>query len=185
MANKILHEYKDACTLPAPSSAPSLTAWQAPPSSLIKINIDGATSDGSPSCTGVAIRDCQGCLIVASSKLLPSTFSAEVTKALALQDGVLLALELGISHVIVESNALSIIQAINEGVLGGELGHIVQNIKDISSSFSWCSFQHLNRSGNRASHELARAARDSGVTQVWKGVCPSFVEHIILKDSCA
>ena len=66
----------------------------------------------------------------------------------------LLALELGISHVIVESDALSIIQAINEGVLGGELGHIVQNIKDISSSFSWCSFQHLNRSGNKAAMNL-------------------------------
>ena len=104
---------------------------------------------------------------------------------MALQDGVLLALELGISHVIVESDALSIIQAINEGVLGSELGHIVQNIKDISSSFSWCSFQHLKRSGNRATHELARAARDSGVTEVWKGVCPSFVEHIILYKGCA
>ena len=185
MANRILHEYKDACTLLALSSTPSLTAWQAPPSSFIKINTDGTASDGSPSYTGVVIRDCCGYLIVASSKLLPSTFSIEVTEALVLQDGVLLALELGISHVIVESNALSIIQAINKGVLGGELGHIVQNIKDISSSFSLCSFQHLNRSGNRAAHELARAARDSGVSQVWKGVCPSFMEHIILKDGCA
>ena len=163
----------------------SLTTWQSPPSGFIKINTDVAASDGSPSCTGVAIRDCRGCLIAASSKVLPSTFTAEVTKALALQDGVLLALELGISHVIVEFDALSIIQAINEGVLGGELGHIVQNVKDISSSFSWCSFQHLIRSGNRVAHELARAARDSGVSQVWKGVCPSFMEHIILKDGCA
>ena len=185
MANRILYEYKDACSLPALSSAPSLTTWQAPPLGFIKINIDGAASDGSPSSIGVAIWDCRGCLIAASSKVLPSTFSAEVTKALALEDGVLLALELGISHVIVESDALSIIQAINEDVLGGELGHIMQNIKDISSSFSWCSFQHLNRSGNRVAHELARAARDSGVTQVWKGVCPSFVKHIILKDGCA
>ena len=112
----------------------------------------------------MAIRDCCGCLIAASSKLLPSTFSAEVTEVLSLQDGVLLALELGISHVIVEFDALSIIQAINKGVLGGELGHIVQNIKDISSFFFLCSFQHLNRSGNRAAHELARVARDLGVT---------------------
>ena len=180
--NRILHEYKDACTLPALSSAPSLTTWQAPPSGFMKINTNGTASGGNPSCTGVAIRDCRGCLIATSSKVLPSTFSTEVTEALALLDGVLLALELGIFRVIFESDALSIIQAINESVLGGELGHIVQNIKDISSSFSWCSFQHLNRSGNRTAHELARAARDSGVMQVWKGVCPSFVEHIILKD---
>ena len=84
MVNRILYEYKDACTLPALSSAPSLTTWQAPPSGFIKINTDGAASDGSPSCTRVAIRNCQGCLIVASSKVLPSTFSAKVTEALAL-----------------------------------------------------------------------------------------------------
>ena len=128
-----------ALSLPL-SSTPSLTAWQALPSGFIKINTDGTASDGSPSYTGVVIRDYCGYLIVASSKLLPSTFFIEVTEALVLQDGVLLALELGISHVIVESDALSIIQAINKGVLGGELGHIVQNIKDISSSFSLCSF---------------------------------------------
>nr|POF19158.1 hypothetical protein CFP56_68205 [Quercus suber] len=119
MANRILSEYKDACSLPALSPAPSLMAWQAPPSGFFKINTDGAASDGSPSCTGVAIPDCSGCLIAALSNLLPSSYSAEITEALALQDGVLLALELGISHVIVESDALSIIQAINEDVFGG------------------------------------------------------------------
>ncbi|XP_030940050.1 uncharacterized protein LOC115964974 [Quercus lobata] len=150
MANRLLSEYKDACTLPAFSLAPSLAAWQAPPSGFFKINIDGAASDGSPSCIGVPIRDCRGSLIAASSKVLPAPFSAEISEALALQDGVLLALELGISHAIV--------------VLGGDLGHIMQNIKNISSSFSWCSFQHLKRSGNRATHELARVARIFGVS---------------------
>ena len=130
----------------------------------------------------MAIRDYRGSLFAASSKILPALFSAEITEALALQDGVLLALDLGISHAIVESDAFSIIQAIIEGDLGGDLGHIVQNIKDISSLFSWCSFQHLKRSGNRATHSLARATRISGVSQVWKGVCPSFVEHVIIED---
>ncbi|KAL0001346.1 hypothetical protein SO802_015127 [Lithocarpus litseifolius] len=89
-----------------------------------------------PSSIGVVIRDCRGSLIAASSKILPAPFSIEISEALALQEGVLLASELGISHAIVESDALSIIQVITEGDLGGELGHIVQNIKDISSSFS-------------------------------------------------
>nr|POE83024.1 hypothetical protein CFP56_42966 [Quercus suber] len=145
--------------------------------------IDGAASnDGRLSCIGVVIRDCRGSLIAASNKNLPVPFSLEITKAMALQEGVLLASEMGISHVLVESDALSIIQAILEGDLGGELGHIIQNIKDISSSFSWCSFQRLKRSGNRVAHEIARAAKISGVSQVWKGVCPSFVRHVILED---
>ena len=59
------------------------------------------------------------------AKILPAPFSAEITDALALQDGALLALDLGISHAIVESDGLLIIQAIIEGELGGVLGHIV------------------------------------------------------------
>ena len=78
----------------------------------------------------------------------------------------MLALEMRISYVIFESGALSIIQAINEGDLGGELGLIIQSIRDISSSFSWCSFQHLKRDGNRVAYELAKAARNTGVSQV-------------------
>ncbi|KAL0000430.1 hypothetical protein SO802_014211 [Lithocarpus litseifolius] len=183
MANRILGEYKDACSLPALSPAPTPMSWQVPPSSFFKINDDGAASDGGrPSSIRVVIRDCRGFLIAASNKILPAPFSAKITKALALQEGVLLASEMGIFHVIVESDALSIIQAIIEIDLGGELGHIVQNIKDISSSLSWCSFQHLKRSGNRASHEFARAARILSVSQVWKGVCPSFVKRVILED---
>ena len=37
-------------------------------------------------------------------------------------------------------------------------------------------------SGNKAAHEVAGAARISGVSQVWKGVRPSFVRHVILED---
>ena len=183
MANRILHEYKDACSLPAFSPTPTPSAWQAPPSGFFKVNVDDAASnDGRPSSIGVVIRDSRGFLIAASNKILPTPFSAEITEAMALQEGVLLASDMGISHVIVESDALSIIQAIFDCDLGDEQGHIIQNIKDISSSFSWCSFQHLKRTGNIVAHEVSRAAKISGVSQVWKGVCPSFVRHIILED---
>ena len=80
MANRLLSEYKDACTLLALSPAPSPTAWQAPPSSFFKINTNGTALDGSPSCIGVAIRDYRGSLFAASSKILPAPFSAEITE---------------------------------------------------------------------------------------------------------
>lgn len=101
---------------------------------------------------------------------------------MALQEGVLSALEMGLSKVIFESDALSIIQAINEGNVGGEFGHIIQIIEDLVSSFSWCTFQQLKRDGNRVAHDLAKEARMSGISQVWKGVIPSFVEHIICEE---
>nr|XP_023915006.1 uncharacterized protein LOC112026546 [Quercus suber] len=183
MAIRILGEYKEACSFSNLPLVSSLINWRPPPAGFTKINVDGAASDdGRPSSTGVIIRDSQGSSIAASCRVLSSPFPADISEALALQDGVMLALELGLSKVIFESDALSIIQAINEGNVGGEIGHIMQNIKDLASSFSWCTFQHQKREGNRAAHELARAARMTGISQVWKGVSPSFVEHIICEE---
>lgn len=66
-----------------------------PLSGFIKINVDGASDDGKPSNIGVIIQDCQGSSITASSKVLPMPFPAEIKEVLALQEGVLLALENG------------------------------------------------------------------------------------------
>ena len=140
---------------------------ECPPAGFFKINVDGtASDDGRPSSIGVIIRDCQGSPTVASSKVLSSPFSIEITEALALQEGVFLASEMGLSKVIFEGDALSIIQAVNEGNVGGDFGHIIQNIRDLSLSFTWCLFGHLNRNGNRVAHDLAKEARRSGVSQV-------------------
>nr|POF27295.1 hypothetical protein CFP56_25554 [Quercus suber] len=142
------------------------------PSGFFKINVDGAASDdGTNSSIGVIIRDNQGNPIAASSKTLPSPYTAEITEAIALLHGVLLALEMKISHAIFESDAFSIVQALNQGEVGGEIGLILQDIRIFSASFSWCSFQHLKRDGNRVAHELAKAAR---LSQIWKGVNPSY-----------
>ena len=183
MANRILGEYKEACSFSNLPQVPSLTKWSAPPAGFFKINVDGAASDdGKPSSIGVIIRDCQGSPTAASSKVLSSPFSVEITEALALQEGVLLASEMGLSKVIFEGDALSIIQAVNVGNVGGDFGHIIQNIRDLSLSFTWCLLQHLNRNGNRVAHDLAKEARRSGVSQVWKGVVPCVVEILICNE---
>ena len=107
-----------------------------------------------------------GEVIAASNKVLPTSYSAEISEALAMQDGVLLATEMEVSHAIFESDALSIILAINGGIHGGELGHIIRNIREVATLFSWCAFKHLKREGNRVAHELAKVAGISGVSQV-------------------
>ena len=91
-------------------------------------------------------------------------------------------MKMEVSHVIIEYDALSIIQAINEGVFGGELSHIVQDIWEVSSVFSWCSFLHLKREDNRVAHELAKVARIFYLSQVWERTIPSPVEHIVIEE---
>ena len=149
MAGRVMAEFKAACSFSVFPQAPPLSKWKAPPSGFLKVNTDAVTfEDGRYSCIGVVIRDNMVEVLAASSKVLPTSFSAEISEALAIQEGMLLAPEMEVSHAIFEFNALSVIQTINDGIHSGELGHIIQNIREVSSSFIWCSFQHLKREGN-------------------------------------
>ena len=136
--------------------------------------MDGACSiDGSGiSGVGVIIRDEYGSVIAALCKVLPSHFTAEWTEYLALEQGVLLAQELNLSHVIFEFDASLVILAVSQGNFGGPMGHFVQSIRSARSFLSYCLFQHVKRNYNRAIHVLAQAAKCNHFTHLWKGVIP-------------
>ena len=115
--------------------------------------MDGTTSaNGGNSCIDVTIRDSIGTPIGALSKPLSSDFSAEVTEAYALIQGVLFVSEMQVSCAIFESDALSVIQARSSDCSGSEFGHIIHDIKSSLNSFSCYSFKHLKRIDNRAAH---------------------------------
>ncbi|XP_075658950.1 uncharacterized protein LOC142628796 [Castanea sativa] len=166
-----------------PSHPTDRTHWSPPPQGFHKINVDGATAnDGEHASIGIIIRDHTGATVGALNKLLPSTFSAAVIEAYVLHQGVLFAAEMGTSKAIFESDALSLIQTLNSNENGGELGHILQDIKSSAQAFSWSSFKHLKRNGNRAAYELAREAKFSGQVHTWKGVSPPFIQQILEDD---
>lgn len=78
-----------------------------------------------------------------SKQTFSSDFSAKVTEAYVFLQGVLFASEMQISCTIFESNALSVIQALSADCTGGEIGHILHDIKSTLHSFSCYSFKHL------------------------------------------
>ena len=119
-------------TLPmgATSSLDLMTRqFESPPSGFHKINVDGASSElDSFSSVGVVIRDCKGDVVAALCKPLQTCFFVELTEVFALEHGILFAQELHLAQVIVESDSLNVIQAINEGATGSSMGHIIQGI---------------------------------------------------------
>lgn len=133
-------------------------------------------------CIGVTIRDSTGTPIGALSKPLSSDFSAKVTEAYALLQGVLFASKMQVLCAIFESDALSVIQALSSKCTGGEFSHILHDIKSVLHSITSYSFKHLKRIGNRAVHVLARDAKLLGLTQIWKGVTPPPILQIIRDD---
>ena len=104
---------------------------------MYKVNVDGATSgDGQSSGVGVVIRNSKGEPIAALCKLLPRQFLSLETEILALEHGILLAKEMELTHVILELDALTVVQDIQAKEFNGSLGHLYQGICSLLESFS-------------------------------------------------
>ncbi|KAL0007774.1 hypothetical protein SO802_009276 [Lithocarpus litseifolius] len=103
-------------------------------------------------------------------------------EALAMEKGILLTLELQLSQVILESDAIVVIQALNDNSTGSELCHILQGIQLARESFELCIFKCLNRVLNVVAHELAQLARRNESSCVWNGVTPPAVSMLVQND---
>lgn len=113
-----------------------------PPPGFFKANVDGATANlGGNSSVGVIVRDYTVQAITASCKLLKESYSANLVETMALLHGVMLAQELYLPCVILESDAFVVIQAINGKCTSSSSGHIIQDILHSHNSFESCTFQ--------------------------------------------
>lgn len=86
----------------------------APLPDTYKINVDGATPGvRGMSSTGVVIRDSRGMVIAIGCKVLNGSYDVEVTEALAMEEGILLANEMKLHQIVVESDSMVVVEAIN------------------------------------------------------------------------
>ena len=131
---------------------------------------------------GVVIRDSFGHVVAAHNRPLHVCFAVEISKVLALEQGVLLAQELQLSKIILESDSLNVIQAIHDKATGSSYGHIVHGILQASESFESCIFKHFSRNFNIVAHELTQLARRSGTQHLWFGIMPPCVSSLIQAD---
>lgn len=153
--------------------------WEAPPLGVYKINVDGAVSeDGRVSSVGVIIRNNKGDIL----QTPPRFFSSMETEIFALEIGILLAKEMQLSQIIIESDALSVVQDLQNKETNGSVGQLYLGIYDLLKSFRSWSIKHLKRDTNKVAHELAHYARCNGTTQVWKGCAPPMIQHLIHLD---
>ncbi|KAK9983741.1 hypothetical protein SO802_033266 [Lithocarpus litseifolius] len=158
-ASSLLQDYKEAVKFFQLGPSTCKLSWKKPPMGVYKINVDGATSEkGRKSSIGMIIRDYKGEAVAGLCKLLPGNFTVVETEALAVEASILLAKELGLQQVIIESNSLTVVQSISSKEVSGETGHIIQGILSILDCFSSWQIRHLKRDFNKVAHELAHYA---------------------------
>ena len=179
----LLLNYKEASKLFQLGLAFCEVSWKKPPMGVYKINVDEVTLErGRKSSIGVIIRDFKGEVAAGFCRLLLGNFSVLETEALAMEAGVLLAKELGLQQIIIESDSLLVVQNIAAKEVSGETCHIIQGILSSLDCFSRWQIKHVKRDFNRVAHELALHAKCKEISQAWEGCSSSIVRHLIHQD---
>jgi ribonuclease HI len=159
-------------------------AWSLPPEGHIKINTDGAfwAADCSGA-TGAVLRNTDGHFMKASARRLTSVASALIAEAEALRDGVRL-IPLGTREgVIAETDSQELVSLWRSRKEGrSEISAILQDIQDLSASFTSFVVTHVRRTANAAAHVCARNTPPSSLADVWVIQPPSFLQETLLND---
>ena len=72
---------------------------------------------------------------------------------------ILLAKEMELQQVIIESDSLSVVQNLLSKEVNGEIGHLVQGNLNILDLFNSWKIKHLKRDYNKVAHELVHFGR--------------------------
>lgn len=94
------------------------------------------------------------------------------------------AASIGLNHVVLEGNALGVIQAINnldEDMSHG--GNIIEEIERKRLCFSLFCAKHVNRSANEAAHRAAEGALLISDFYVWMEELPVFLCDVLIQDN--
>ncbi|KAL0009236.1 hypothetical protein SO802_010738 [Lithocarpus litseifolius] len=137
---------------------------------------------GNRSTVGVVIRDSRGMVVAAACKVLNGDYDAAVTEAFAVDEGIRLALEMELHRIIVESDSIEVVDAINEENCNCEYGMVIQGSLELLRVFRSWKVRHLKRDYNRAAHELAQIAKTTGSSQQWKEMEPPMIRNVLLLD---
>ena len=153
-------EIKNLHSLPAaePRARTRRSKWERPPIGMLKLNVDGAFRESDKNGGwGYVIRDESGDAIQSGSGRVPFASNPLHMELIACVDGVKATTALGISNVILETDAQQAVWAIQgDDFRLAVVGGLVHDLKDlIAEIFTTLSANYVPRDCNKVAHELA------------------------------
>ncbi|XP_075674992.1 uncharacterized protein LOC142644220 [Castanea sativa] len=134
-----------------------------------EVNVDGAIFKELNSCgIGIVIRNDKGQIMGAMSKMLDQPLDALEVEANAVEEGVLLAKDLGLRYIIIEGDALMVMAALSGHTSPpSSIQHIIAGAQLWALSFSAWKSTHVRRNCNQAAHLMARNAKSLFECIIW------------------
>ncbi|CAL2257630.1 unnamed protein product [Prunus armeniaca] len=135
--------------------------WSTPPRAYCKVNVDASWERG--------------------SKLATSAIEAEAHVALS---GVHLAAQMGISHVVFESDSKELVQSAKGHIQRSRwtIFPILTAIRRACSGFSSYSWNWVHRGANKAADAAASRAKSRMCDEVWESSLPSSLVFVLQAD---
>nr|TKW36088.1 LOW QUALITY PROTEIN: hypothetical protein SEVIR_2G417600v2 [Setaria viridis] len=133
--------------------------WIPPPPSLVKINVDAATSKNSSKAVAAAIaRDVVENFLGASVLVIHGLLDAEIVEDIACREGLALSSDLMVQHFMLTSDNVNVIKGIKEKEIVAH-GHIIMEIKATAVQFGTADFIHFR--SNVDAHTILLAAANT------------------------
>ncbi|KAE8689860.1 E3 ubiquitin-protein ligase UPL1-like isoform X1 [Hibiscus syriacus] len=156
--------------------------WKKPESGCIKLNTDGSIVRGYSGFGGL-LRDHQGkplCGFVTRS-FQDNIFLVEL---LAVWRGIMLALDLGVSVIWIESDSLSVVKTLNrEQSYDPKIDRYLGEIWNLLTMFEDYRVTHTWREANKAADYLSRKRIDEDEVVLWPIDFPNVLHNIIKDDA--
>ncbi|KAJ8425990.1 hypothetical protein Cgig2_007804 [Carnegiea gigantea] len=157
--------------------------WRVPSPGFIKVNFDGAKIGESGHGLGMVARDCSGSIVMAAVQQGVGFQGPEYVEAMAYKWAMKQAPERGVLSIMVEGDSLSLMSKLKKKEHPNTvLGFLVQDILCLASSFSFCSFHHIRRVGNRVAHTLAHFQPYDLSLRVWQEEGPDCILNPVTDD---
>lgn len=155
--------------------------WSRPKQGHVKLNVDGSFLQGEAG-TGMVLRDHDGTIIFSACRQLLTCNDALESELLALQEGLLLALQWSNLPIVAECDSLEAVMMVkSRDGNRSKYAFLIDDIKRSLEERNSC-ITHIRRSQNNASHFMANFGRTQCRTVVWLGSGPVGVLHIVEQD---
>ncbi|KAL5556882.1 hypothetical protein UlMin_039118 [Ulmus minor] len=172
------------CRKGEPPKKAVASPWQAPEVGFVKVNTDAAwCSNKKKFGLGSVIRDYSGKVLGSVAMPISSSVSVAVAESWALEKGASLAKQMGFSAVILESDCLGVIKALDTKIVhDSDLSYVFDSIYEICNGFDMYKFSYTPRTGNQVAHSLARLALSLENVQIWPSGVPESLFPIVIAD---
>ncbi|KAK2640801.1 hypothetical protein Ddye_022564 [Dipteronia dyeriana] len=134
--------------------------WQPRCTSKYKLNTDAAIdADGKLMGFGTVICDSEGMIITTSSQRIVATYPPYVAEAIAMYRGLLLAADIGVFSVEVESDTTTVVKWVVDGDhKNSDIDLILSDIRNLIQNFNICSISFMSGKTNNVAHYQAKMA---------------------------